>query len=249
MRSILLFVAAGSFLLSINNQAASLSDMEFITDDYPPYNYEEKGVVKGITVDILLETSKEAGQPLKRSQLKLLPWARGYQQALSGPLVMLFAMSRTESREEMFHWVGPILKHRVAVLAKKASGITIASSDDLKKYSIGAVLDDVGEQILRKLGNTNNVQTSPKPSTVAKKLDFGRIQLLVIDENVARSVMKSEGLNSNEFEVIYTLKETTSFYALSKDVPKPLVKLLQSALDRLKVRNGGLDYNALINGQ
>ena len=247
MKLILLLVAAGLFFFSINSQAITLNDIEFIVDDYPPYNFEENDVVKGITVEILLETSKEAGQPLKRSQLKLRPWARGYRQALSGPMVMLFAMSRTEAREDKFQWVGPILKHRVAVLAKTSSAIKIDSSDDLKKYSIGAVLDDVGEQLLRKLGNSGNVQTSTKPFSLVKKLDYGRIQLLVLDEIVAKSVMRSAGLNGNDFEVIFTLKETASYYALSKDVPKSLVELLQGALDRLKVRRGGADYNALVN--
>ncbi len=249
MKSILFLVAAGLFFLGINSQAASLNDIEYITEAYPPYNFEENGVVKGITVEILLETSKEAGQPLKRSQLILRPWARGYRQALSGPMVMLFAMSRTEAREDKFQWVGPILKNRVAVLAKKSSGIKIATSADLKKYSVGAVLDDVGEQMLKSLGNSSNIQTSAKPSAVAKKLNSGRIQLWVYDEIVAKSVMKSAGLNGDDFEVIFTLKETASFFALSKDVPKPLVELLQSALDKLKARNQGVDYDALVNGR
>lgn len=169
MRTILSLVVAGLFFLGINSQAATLYDIEFITEAYPPYNFEENGMVKGITVEILLEVSKEAGQPLKRSQIKLRPWARGYRQALSGPMVMLFSMSRTQEREDKFQWVGPILKNKVAVLAKKSSGIKIIKSDDLKKYSIGAVLDDVGEQMLKSLGNSSNVHTSANPAAVAKK--------------------------------------------------------------------------------
>ena len=248
MKSIQFLMMAGLFFLGINSEAATLNDIEFITESYPPYNFEQDGVVKGITVEILLETSKEAGQPLKRSQLKLRPWARGYRQALSGPMVMLFSMSRTKEREDKFQWVGPILKNRVAVLAKKSSGIKITSSDDLQKYSIGAVLDDVGEQILKSLGNSSNIQTSAKPAAVAKKLNSGRIQLWAYDETVAKSIMSSAGLNSAEFEAVFTLKETASFYALSKDVPRPLVELLQSGLDSLKKRNGGADYDALVNG-
>lgn len=249
MKLIQFIAMAGLLLLGINSGAASLNDIEFITESYPPYNFEENSVVKGITVEILLEATKEAGQPLKRSQLKLRPWARGYRQALSGPMVMLFSMSRTQAREDKFQWVGPILKNRVAVLAKKSSGIKVASTDDLKKYSIGAVLDDVGEQMVKDLGNTSNVQTSAKPSAVAKKLNSGRIQLWTYDETVAKSVMKSAGLNPDDFEAVYTLKETASYYALSKDVPKSLVNLLQSGLDKLKARNGGVDYKALVNGR
>ncbi len=233
----------------ISSHGADLNDIEYITESYPPYNYEENGVVKGITVEILLAATKEVGQPLKRSQLKLRPWARGYRKALSGPMTMLFSMSRTDERESKFQWVGPILKNRVAVLAKKSSGINITSSDDLKKYSIGAVLDDVGEQMVKAMGSTSNVQTSANPSAVAKKLNSGRIQLWAYDETVAKSVMKSAGLNPNDFEAVYTLKETASYYALSKDVPKSLVKLLQSGLDKLKARNGGADYEALVNGR
>ncbi|MEH6346689.1 MAG: transporter substrate-binding domain-containing protein [Bermanella sp.] len=239
----------GSLLLfAISSHGADLRDIEFITESYPPYNYEENGVVKGITVEILLEASKEAGQVLSRSQIKLRPWARGYRKALNGPMTMLFSMSRTKERESKFQWVGPILKNRVAVLAKKSSAIKIGSSDDLKKYSIGAVLDDVGEQMVKALGSSSNVQTSATPSALAKKLNSGRVQLWVYDETVAQSVIKSAGLKGSDFEAVFTLKETASYYALSKDVPKQLVDLLQAGLDKLKKRNGGKDYEALVNG-
>lgn len=80
-------------------------------------------------------------------------------------------------------------------------------------------------------------------------MNSGRIQLWAYDETVAKSVMNSAGLNNSEFEPVFILKETASFYALSKDVPKGLVTLLQSALDRLKKRNGGADYDALVHGR
>ncbi len=249
MKYLLLGLFLSVSLFSTNTLGANLNDIEYLTEAYPPYNYEKNGEVKGITVEILLKMSATAGQPLKRSQFKVRPWARGYRQALDGPMTMLFSMSRTKERESKFQWVGPILKNRVVVMARKSDAIKITQASDLEQYTVGAVLDDVGEQIIRSISPNIKVKTSAKPSQIAKKLDSGRINLWVYDETVAKKIMKSSGLDAKKFEVVYTLKETGSYYALSKDVPKDLVKLLQSGLDQLKLKNNGLDYKALLSEQ
>ena len=55
-----------------------LENINFMTEEYPPFNFFSKGEVTGFGVDILLELIKELKINKSRKDIKLLPWARGY---------------------------------------------------------------------------------------------------------------------------------------------------------------------------
>ncbi len=249
MRPVFLLIPSLLLLFAINSTADLFSDIEFVTENYPPYNYEENNLAAGISVEILLQAAQEAGQPISRDHIHVRPWARGYRQALIGPKVMLFSMARTPDREANFQWVGPIMKIRIAAMAKKENAINIDSISDFSRYAIGTVRDDAGEQMLKKLDVNNELnafQASPTPQALVKKLNLGRIEIMVLDEIVAHKLIEAHGLSPENFEVVYILKDTESYFAFSKDVSRHLVQALQTGLDKLKIKNGGKDYENLI---
>ncbi len=47
--------------------------LELVTLQYPPYEYEENGEVKGLAVEIVKEVFKRLDQPIS---IKVYPWAR-----------------------------------------------------------------------------------------------------------------------------------------------------------------------------
>ncbi len=231
---------------SFTVQSQNLQDIKYITEPFPLYNYSEDGQVRGITVDILLAAAKEAGQEIKLNSIKIKPWARGYQETLKGPMTMIFGIARTQDREKEFKWVGPILETKISVFAKKSSAINIHSKIDFKKYEIGVVRDDLGEQLIRALGNDNNVQVSVDHASVLKKINFGRVELWVCNELVANKLIDGAGYLREGYEIIYVLDKFITYFAFSKDVPNDIVNTLQLGLDRLKEKNFGRDYEALI---
>lgn len=248
MRAVIALQAMLLLLFYLNTQASELGDIEYITEDFPPYNFQEQGMAKGITVEVLLRAAKEAGQPISREDIYFRPWARGYSRVLSGPMVMLFAMARTPEREPHFQWVGPILQTRLVLLGRRAMGIHIKKPSDLHNYSIGVVRDDAGELLVKALTSGLKVQRSAKASDLLKKLAYERIDLMAYEETVARDLIQGQGLRNDDFQVVYVLKETISYFALSKDVPVSLVALLQKGLDSLKKKNQGRDYRSLLKG-
>ena len=62
-----------------------------------------------------------------------MPWAQGYTMAQRQPNVALYSTTRTESRENLFKWVGPLATMKWVFFAKAGSGIKISSLDDAKK--------------------------------------------------------------------------------------------------------------------
>jgi len=230
-----LIFAGTSLLMSPLTSANELNQLNFITESYPPYNFKEKGKLQGIAVDLLLAATKRSSSTLTAKQIKVLPWPRAYKMAETGPNVVLFSTTRTDEREQKFSWVGPISPTRIVLLAKKSNSIIISSPSDIKKYTVGAIIDDIGDQLVQKAGVKNSsIKHVAKAASLAKMLDAGRIKLWAYEENVARWFIKQEGLNNSDFEAVYTLKESDLYYAFSKDVKKETLEVLQKSIDEVK---------------
>jgi len=144
----------------------------------------------------------------------------------------------------------PIGETRIVVLAKKNQHIKINSGDDLANYSIGVILDDVGEQlVLEAGGDIEKIERATTAIALAKMLDFERIQLWAYEENVARWSIEKAGINSEKFEVVYVLHELALYYAFHRDTDDKLIEKLQKGLDKLKQNhpnNGKSLYDTIL---
>ncbi|NNG02076.1 MAG: transporter substrate-binding domain-containing protein [Desulfobacteraceae bacterium] len=212
--------------------AASPNDFTYMTEQYPPFNFDDNGQIKGIGQDIMVEMMKKLGvsQPVK-----MMPWANAYQQTLNKPNTCLFSMTRTEERDPLFKWVGPLSSTTVALTAMKSKNIKITSLADVNNYKVGVVRADIGEQLLLNGGvNAENLDATAKTLINIKKLQAGRIDMISYEENVTKWEIKNNGFNPDEFETVYILKEGELFYAFHKSTPDEIVRQFQKALDDLK---------------
>ncbi len=121
-----------------------------VTEEYPPYNFTENGVIKGCSTEIVQEVLKRAGIPYS---LTSYPWARTYNTALNTPNVLIYSIGRSEKREKLFKWIDVVAPYDIHLYKlKKRTDLTVTGLDDAKKYRIGAVRDDVRAQFLEKNG-------------------------------------------------------------------------------------------------
>ncbi len=224
------------FLSCLNGtHATELGSLEFLTESYPPYNFKDGGKLQGIAVDLLTQASQSAGDPITSSKIKLLPWPRAYSKATEGPNIVLFSTTRTEQREPLFHWVGPISATRVVLMARKSDKIVINSEADIKKYIIGAIRDDIGEVLVKAAGvPDSSIKKIPRANSLVKMLNSGRINLWAYEENVSRWFIKQEGLKNSDFEAVHVLKESDLYYTFSKDINKEVVDKLQQGVDAIR---------------
>ncbi|WP_026318126.1 substrate-binding periplasmic protein [Algicola sagamiensis] len=222
-------------VFTINAYSANLTHIRFMTEDSPPYNFQENQQPQGIAVDLLKAAAKQQGYTIQNQMIHLQPWARAYKEALNGPMTALFVMARTPEREALFQWVGPITKTSIVILAKKARHFQISSHQDLKSYIIGAVRDDVGAQELKRIGIPDaNIQLSAFSENAAKKLSAQRINMWAYEHRVALWILKRTGQNTHDFEVVHTLKESELYFGLSKDVPKQYLDTLQNGIQAVQ---------------
>ncbi len=128
-------------------------DLIYMTEEYPPFNFLEDGELKGITIEILKLLWMEMG--VEEQPVKLYPWARGFNYIQKYDNHVLFAMSRTEDREDLFKWVGPVFNVEIVLIGLSEKDYNISSLKDLDKYKIGTLNNDAAEQLLENKGVGN----------------------------------------------------------------------------------------------
>ena len=240
MKKIFLLIPA--LIVSTNLAAAqTVDDLEFLTEYFAPLNYEKEGVLHGIAVETLGEMLKLLDTKKTVKDIKLWPWSRGYKSLLEKKNTVLFSTNRTEAREKLFKWVGPIAPSHIVLVAKKGRGIKINSPEDINKYKTGVVRDDVGEQLLLQFGvKKENLRQTNSGISTAKNLKKDRIDMWAYGVTVVFWTLQSIGENPRDYEVIYSLKRAHYYYAIHKDTDDRVVAELQDALDKLKA-NGKLE--------
>ncbi len=233
---ILLLPVAGSAA------AQSIDDLIIITEEYPPLNFSEDGIRRGIATDLLVEMLGAGGSLKSHKDIASLSWARGFRILQHNNNILLYSMTRTAAREDQFKWVGPIIHSEIVLLARKDRQIRI---DDLSQigrqgYRVGVVLDDVGAQLLREQGVAKkNLFPSNKGVYLLETLNRGGFDLIGYDKLVSLWHLRSLGLNPDDFEPVYSLQSADYYFAFSRDTDDQVIATLQKELDRFKT-NGRL---------
>ena len=205
--------------------------IKIYTEDLPPFSYLEGGRVTGLAVDLVNEIMRRAGTV---KPIQVAPWSRGYRKALEEPNVALFSTVRSEQRENLFKWVGPLATSASVLYARKGSGIKIATLDGAKRVeSIGTYKDDVDEQFLREQGFTN-LYSHGSPPGIIRNLMAGRVQLGIMNNFSAPQFVRQAGFQLEEIEPVLTTRKTFLYIAVSLKTPDALVQLWQDALDGMR---------------
>lgn len=214
---------------------AGLDSVEIMTEEYPPYNFTEKGKVVGIAADLLTEVFTASGDKMHAKGPQVLPWANGYKQAQeAGKMNMLFSTTRTAARESLFKWAGPIADTKVSVFAPKGSTKKITSPEDLKKYSFAVIRDDIGHQLLKEKGVPDDKITAvDRFELIGKMMEGGRVDFFAYEQNGGFWHAKLNGM-SGKFEPAFELNSGQLFFAFNKSVPDADIKKFQDAIDKVK---------------
>lgn len=221
-------IVASVFLLSV--QVALSQELTILTENMPPLNYVENGVLVGPSVEIVREIQRRVGS---HEPIQVYPWARAYKMSLEQENVVLFGMTHTEGRHDQFKWIGPLATKRDILVAKKGSGITINSLEDAKKVkSIGTLRDDTRERLLESLGFTNLEPVSDEQLN-AKKLVLGRIDLWTYKIPGLRTICELAGVDYNQVEEVYHLREITLDIAFSKKTSDSIVERWRKAFNEM----------------
>ncbi|MBU2513490.1 ABC transporter substrate-binding protein [bacterium] len=223
------------FVISSGN-AQTIDDLLLMSEEFPPYNYTEKGNLKGTSIDLVVLMLEKLHSKQTRDDIHMLPWARSYRILVNTKNTALFAVTRTAKREKQFKWVGPISNARNVLIARKDAALKIRTAEDIQHYQVGAVRDDAGQQLLISKVNLNkdDIVIAHSATMCVLMLSKKRIDLFAYDENVTKWLIKKENLNLEDYETVYVLEEGLHYIALHIDTPDTLITRMQSVLDEIK---------------
>jgi polar amino acid transport system substrate-binding protein len=229
------FIIIALLLFASSAMAQNLDQIVWMTEEYAPYNYIENGTPTGISVDILVEIWKKVGLKKTVKDIQFLPWARGYHEVQKKTDTCLFSMDVTEPRKKMFKFVGPLVDADNVIIAKKNKKIIISGDEDLKKYKIGAIREDVGEQLLVEKGfPKENLDIANGPDILVRKIEADRHDAISYGFDSAAFYMKKEKIDSSAYEIVYTINKGYLSLAFHKDTDPSVINKLQKALDEIK---------------
>ena len=217
------------------DQSTSAKDLTYITEQFPPYNYQVDDKLQGISIDLLEKAWEKMGLNLSSNVIKLLPWTEGYQRTLDEKNTVLFSTARLPQREQLFKWAGPIGPIRNVLLARKDKNISIATTEDLKKFRIGAINEDSAVQMLLDKGvKKEDLILENKSKPIIEMLQNGSIDAWAYGDAAGIWLIQESGANASDYEIAFVLGQTDYYYAFNKETPDYIVQSFQQAIDYVK---------------
>jgi len=166
-----------------------------------PKIWQEKGVPKGILVDIMHHIGKKMGHQFDHN---LFPWKRAYNKAESGSGGIV-GISITDERLKIFDYSEPLYYDEVILVVKKGNEFIFDKFEDLKGKEIGVCRGcTYGADYLEAIQfftpdeDNNNVQR-------LKKLKAGRIDAAIINPGEAAlnlEIAKDDSLSRSDFSIL-----------------------------------------------
>lgn len=193
-------------------------------EDLPAEAVTPRGI---IIYEIVREVMRRADvQP----PILFASWKKGYSEATTGQNIGLFPTSRTAQREDLFHWIGPIMSVQWAFIARKSSKLSINSLNEARKVKrIGTYRHDAKEQWLEAQGFTNLVSSMDSQQNL-KKLLHDRLDLMAGSPSAVRGWILQQGLDfDSEVRIVHIFREMDLYLALSKKTTPETVSAMQNA--------------------
>lgn len=208
-------------------------ELSIVTEDFPPFNYQQGELTKGLASEVVQAVMKEAGVDAK---IEFYPWARAYMLALHQKNHLIYSIARIPERENLFHWVGSISPYQTSFYKlKKRSDIKISNLEEAKQHSIGVSLADVITIYLQEKG-FNTLETVSDDTQNIHKLFLGRVDLIAYEENSFLHKVHEQNLDPDKFERVFRLEDLSDelYMALSKTSDLKLFNKLRTALRQIK---------------
>jgi len=215
----------------------------------PPFNFREKGMVKGLGFDLLEASLATIRSKFSQDEIDLDIWNKVYNEALNHPTTFLISTARLKDRESLFQWVGPLATVRLGVITKRQTQIPKATTtmDVLRPLRIATIKETAAEKILfKELGEHPNLTITRLSTPIQgyKMLEYDRIDALVYTDIPFVYHLVSEGQDVHNYKMAYVLLNTDYYIAAGKNVPKEQIHIMQTQLAKLKEvdANGNSPY-------
>ncbi len=212
--------------------------LKIVTEDYPPYEFLNKGVPDGSDVKIVQEAAKIAGFDVT---FEFVPWARALEMVKTGSADGIISLFQNEEREAFLIFPQVHLSMEKNVIFSNSSSKTpIAKMSDLTGKTVG-VMKDYSYSDEFDNSNVFKRDVSLNPDEMFKKLSGNRYQYAAYNEIVGWYMIKEAGYKGFKVEplVLTSGKMFIGFSKASAKVKANFTKF-DNALKEMN-KSGALD--------
>ncbi len=224
---------------------AEAEEIRIVTEDFPPYNYEENGKITGLSTKVVRSVLKEVGM---NPEIRIYPWARAYKEALQQKNILIYSILRISEREKLFRWVGEIAVSQMCLFRlRERNDIKISSLEDAKKYKVGVTRETAPHHYFLDKGfELKEWEVVSRDELSIKKLVSRRIDLMPYYETPFIYKVEKLGYDPNKFVKALSLKEASEklYMAFSRSTPDSTVEKFIKALDKIKTDG---TYDKIVN--
>lgn len=207
---------------------------QVLTEPLAPVHYEEDGKVVGIATEIVEAIFAEAGV---RPVISVYPWKRSYHKALQEKDTFIYTINRTEKRESLFKWIGPILsKETYLYKLKSRKDIQVRSIEDVRQYTTAVIL---GHSLTTKLEERGFIEGKELVTTPNKKVQIkvflkGRSDLVTGNQYTIYTSLKSQGYSLKDVEPVLLISSKGYYLGANKETGDALVERLRLANEKIQ---------------
>ncbi|WP_157230863.1 substrate-binding periplasmic protein [Kiloniella laminariae] len=232
-----------SYAEDLDQSPANSSALEFYTENFPPYNYLENGVLKGVASDTIRELAAEVGE---EPDISVMAWPRAYKMAQEKPGRAIFSMVRTPEREAQFQWVGPLHTIRLALYSASGNawrykGSNAENLEVAKRvHTISVQFKGAGYEILKSQGfdNLSPIQDIGESFSLLlnRRHDLMQMSDAYVDYMIEQKIISAE-----EITQIAVLGEFDIYLAFSNMTAEVVVERWRRALAVLKKKQENVE--------
>ncbi len=226
-----IFFAIG-IIISLHITAfASQTKILALADDFYPVQFKDKGVIVGPATKLVKQVLNEANIPYS---IAMQPWARTYNTALYKPNILIYSIVRTKEREELFYWIGPVIKVEYFLYGLTSANIpAINSLEQLNLYRIAAVRQTASALFFAEK-KIKNVRLIGDADQAIKMLFNHRVDLIPGIKGIFEKSCQRQHSNCEQIKPLYRLDEpSTKFYlAMSKKTNIAIVNKVRKAYQK-----------------
>ena len=227
------FLILQNFSSFIISNAPAAEPLTIITEEWPPFNYTENGVLKGFSTEVVQLVMKDLNVT---AHIMVLPGPRVMQQLNQYKRSMFFSLILTSERKPQYKWIGPIAEQSIYFYKKKGSALKIHSLNDAKNVSsictreYGLIFNTLKKEGFKNLDVSNN------PESIYLKTIKGRCDLAIGETplGVVYLLKKTNQAPDSLEQTSLKLLRSSLYIAASKDIPDAEIARWQKSLDKIK---------------
>jgi polar amino acid transport system substrate-binding protein len=209
------------------------------TENYGDYNYSLNNRefehwredIGGSSTEMVKAIMADAGFDYR---MRLRAWRVSYGRSLERPNHGVFSTARTEQREDLFHWIGPIAQYNWIVFRYAGSDVQVNSIDDLRNLRVGGYDNSATTLFLEAQGI--EVSKLPNDNLNPQRLARDQIDVWIASDVNAQALADEAGFP--DIEPALTVRTVDMYLAMNPQTPAPILQRLEQSYQNVVSQNG-----------